>query len=467
MITKKKLLSLIEINLKEMPIDYGQNPERMNPDIEHKLASQDTPFKGNKAIPQEKPEGLPSNFEELLASKRFQNVVQKVKHYTGIQGNITSENAFVQLYQTMINAMGVVKDFESRHKEELERLAVEVITKEMKIPEGALNINVNLVDVGDVSDEGFEDNETNPTEEEIEQEFGVSPNEAENGIENFIDAMEDFNDQVAKRRFMNALIQGSAQKGYYMFELVNEKLNQMQPGIVRLYGILMSVNDFLYWMFPDSVIKGFTAPGMKAGKEEVKIDDDQNDDGDDYEDNKDGDNNDGDKKQKEEKRATVNVSGVFFPVLLHELIKGVMETIATQGLPDSKTAANMVMGKADTLPNEMWDLRLGPVIWEKFLESYPDRIFEDDAKHIQHYLFSRFSKLSNDEFFKLARLIIKGEPLGKEIIERMVSDIEDHLRNEDWEEEEYNMDTFDDDSGNDGLTDFLGDLGISLSDDDE
>jgi hypothetical protein len=470
MISKKKLLSLIEINLKEMPVDYGQNPERMNPDIERKLASQETPFKDNKAIPQGKPdEGITSNFEELLASKRFQHVVQKVKQYSGVQGNVTSENTFAQLFLTMRQAFATVKDFENRHKEELERLAIEVITKEMKIPENALNFDVNLVNIGDVPDDGFQENEENPSEEEVQQEFGIPPQEAEEDIEQFMGAMEEFNDEVAKRRFMNALIQGSAQKGYYMFELVNERLNQMQPGIVRLYGILMSVNDLMYWILPDEMIKTMHAPGMKAGKEQVEKPNDEDQDGDNQPDDNDQEQ-DGEQPQQE-KKATVHVSGVFFPVLLHELIKGVMETMATQGLPDSENAANMVMGKADTLPNEMWDLRLGPVIWEKFLESYPDRIFAEDAKHIQHYFFSRFSKLSADEFFRLARLIIKGDPMGKEIVERMVAEIEEHLKNEDWRDEEYRMDyddgDIDNDGDSDGLKGFLGDLGIGLSDDDK
>ena len=29
----------------------------------------------------------------------------------------------------------------------------------------------------------------------------------------------------------------------------------------------------------------------------------------------------------------------------------------------------MVMGQTDTLPYEVWDLRLGPVIWDKFKAS--------------------------------------------------------------------------------------------------
>ena len=73
--------------------------------------------------------------------------------------------------------------------------------------------------------------------------------------------------------------------------------------------------------------------------------------------------------------------------MIHELLKGVYEVLGTQGLPDDPKAAEMVMMSQDTLPYEMWDLRLGPVIWERFLESYTDELFEDDLKEIQNYFF--------------------------------------------------------------------------------
>lgn len=433
MLTKKKLLSLLKENLTEMPIDYGQNPERMNADLERKLADKEHPYKDNPAIPQEKPEGVTSNFEELISSKRFLDVVSKVKHYTGQEGNITDENSFSQLRTTMMGAMMQVLEFESQHKEMLENLSVELVKKELSIPEGFLQFDAKLVQIGGISDEGFSNQEENPTEEEIEQEFGVDGNEAAEDLENFIDAFEKFNDEVAKRRVLNALIQGASKKGHYMFELVSERLTQMNPNIVRLYGVLMSVNDLLYWIYPDEMMLGGGGAG-KAGKEEINTETDP---------------------------PTIVARGVFFPVLVHELIKGTMEIIATKGLPNEKKAADMVMGVTDNLPSEIWDLRLGPVIWEKFVEAYPDRLFSEDARHIQNYLFSRFSQLDTKEFFKVTQLILKGSPMGNQIIERMVDEIQEHLRNEDWEEEEYNMEVGDDDNDeNDGLDDFLGSLGI-------
>lgn len=443
MFSKKKLLSLIQETLNEMPVDYGNNPERMNPDLERKLADKETPYKDNPSIPQDEPEGVPSNFEEVIASKRFIDVVNKVKQYTGQQGNVTDGNTFRQLQTSMMGAMREVLAFEAENKEMLENLAVELVKKEMAVPEGVVQYDAQLVGIGDISNEGFANQSENPTEEEIEQEFGVDPEEAGNDVEEFMSAVEIFNDEVAKRKVMNALIQGSSKKGHYMFELVAERLTAIKPNIVRLYGILMSVNDMLYWIFPDEMMLGGGGEGTKAGKEEV---------------------------DPETEPPTVRARGVFFPVLVHELIKGTMEIIATQGLPDEKRQADMVMGVTDTLPMEIWDLRFGPYIWEKLLATYPDRLYDEDYKHIQNYLFSRISKLSTKDFAKLMNMVVKGDPRAKQVVERMVQEIEESLKNEDWEEGEYNreIDNYDDDDndgGGDDLDDFLGSLGITTSKD--
>ena len=66
-------------NIHEAPIDYGDRPERMSPDIERKIARQETPLSKNPAFPPIESGQIPSTFEELIASKRFKDVVEKVK----------------------------------------------------------------------------------------------------------------------------------------------------------------------------------------------------------------------------------------------------------------------------------------------------------------------------------------------------------------------------------------------------
>ena len=125
-----------------------------------------------------------------------------------------------------------------------------------------------------------------------------------------------------------------------MFHLVESNLDTLTHELLNLYGVLMSINDLLYWIMPDQMI-------MSAAVKE--------------------------KEYKVLKRLMTLLTHqqlrrkvYSFPVLIHELIKGVYEVLGTQGLPDDPKAAEMVMGQTDTLPYEVWDLRLGPVIWERF-----------------------------------------------------------------------------------------------------
>jgi hypothetical protein len=146
-----------------------------------------------------------------------------------------------------------------------------------------------------------------------------------------------------------------------------------------------------------------------------------------------------------------------------------MEILGTQGLPDDPKQAEMVMASTDTLANEIWDLRLGPVLWEKFIESYPEKLFDEDKRWIQNYLFARFSALTAEEFFKLAKAILRGDAKATQILDRMVTEIVDHLKethdDEDYGSEESDSDVAspDDDDDLGDLDDFLGSLGISRS----
>ena len=200
----------------------------------------------------------------------------------------------------------------------------------------------------------------------------------------------------------------------------------------------MSVNDLLYWVLPEGMIEQGMQGGSFAGKEEVDTQTDP---------------------------PTIKARAVFFPALIHELIKGVMEVLGTQGLPDDPRSAEMVMNVTDTLPAEIWDLRLGPVIWEKFRAAYPEELYDDDMRHVQNYLFSRFAALPTKDFFKVSREILKGTDLGRNILKNMVTQIVTDLKREDYEEDQYNREM--EDNPIDGFNDFLGSLGINLSNDDD
>ena len=416
--------------------EFEKQTKGMSSDIKRKMEKGETPLSKNPAFPDIKSEDIPVSFEEKIASKRFKDVVEKVKRYTG-QEDITSQNALGGLQMAMMGAVRDVFGIQRENKEYLENLAVDLVRKEMGVRPDQVQYDAKLVGMGEIGMEGFSKQGEEPEEEEIQQNF----QQQEEDIEDFITAFERYDLEKAKRRFINALIQGSSKKGHYMFELVRDELDRLDPRLLNLYGVLMSVNDLLYWVLPDQVMDSMMGQGGIAGKEEVDIETDP---------------------------PTVKARGVFFPVLVHELIKGTMEILGTQGLPDDPKQAEMVMASTDTLANEIWDLRLGPVLWEKFTEAYPEKLFDEDKRWIQNYLFARFSALTAEEFFKLAKAILRGDAKATQILDRMVTDIVDHLKethdDEDYgsEEPDSDSDSPDDDDMGD-LDDFLGSLGISRS----
>jgi hypothetical protein len=265
--------------------------------------------------------------------------------------------------------------------------------------------------------EGMQEEPELPSEEEIEE---------------FMGDVETFNMERAKRRFLNSLIQGAAFKGGHMFNLVSTELNQIDPRLMNLYTVTQALMEHAYWLYPD--MEGMAGGGGgQMGQEEIDTETDP---------------------------PTVKARAMTFPLLVHELVKGVYEVFGTHGLPDDPRQQEMVMKAEDTLPAEIWDSRLGPIFWEKFMAAYPMELFEDDMKHIQHYLFMRFSKLNAEEFFRVAKLILSGNPQGNQFIQRMVDEIVKEL-NEYEAEQAYSSD--DDDLGDDDLDDLLGGLGISRS----
>ena len=413
----------------EAPISYD-SPERMDPSLQSKIEKGETPFSENPGLPKSEP----NSFEEIIASKRFKDVVEKVKRYTGLT-SVTGQNAFMQLQMMLMNAVREVKSIENTHTEQLENLAIELVKKELAIPENAFQYDVQLSSsMGQVDTSKMRKSSEEPTAEEIEKEFNVTEEEAEEDILNFIDAFEKFDLEKAKRRFINSLIQGASKKGHYMFELISDELESIDGRLLNLYGVLMSINDLLYWVMPDETMQMMSGSGQSAeGSTEV---------------------------DPETEPPTIKAKGLFFPILVHEIIKGVYEVLGSQGLPDDPKKAEMVMASQDTLPYEIWDLRLGPVIWEKFVESYPDELFEDDMREIQNYLFTRFSMLTTEEFFEVTKMILSGSKQGKQIVKKMVDEIVEELRNEEYKSV---IDLMSDEDDDDDLTDFLGSLGIGPS----
>ena len=416
---ERSLLKEIKSSLVEAPIDY-EGPERMEPGIERKITSKQTPFNQNPALPQDGDK----DYIEVISSKRFKDSVDKVRRYLGDTTAIQGNNPMMGLMSTVMNGLQRIVQVESQNKEYLERLAVNLVVKELGIPEGSLQFDAQLVHGPMAAAQGMQTEPQQPSDEEVKDAFKKAEDHSEE-LEDFADEFEKFNLEKSKRRLINSLIQGAAFKGGHMYVLVSDELSRLDPNLLNHYGVTQSLMEHLYWLYPDMENMAGSGGGQ-MGQSEV---DDETD------------------------PPTVKARAMTFPLLVHELVKGVYEVFGTHGLPDDPKQAEMVLGAEDTLPAEIWDSRLGPIFWEKFLEAYPDKLFDDDMKHIQHYLFVRFSKLSAQEFLRVAKLILEGNPQGAQFIQRMVDEIVNDLKKDEYDDK-MGDDNDDDDYGDDDLDDF-------------
>jgi len=412
-LTNRQIDNIVKRVLNEAPIDY-EGPERMDPSIERKILDKSTPYSKHPAMPK-----MSRDFVELISSKRFNDTVGKLRsaleRSVGSTRHLTSGNPLMNLMMLVMQALRQSGSIESRHKEELENLAVELVKKEMAIPPGSLQFDAKLMGMGQSeSTERMRRQAEEPSREEMMDAF-KSAQQHENDVEAFLDAMDNFDRERAKRRMINALIGGAAKKGQYMYHMVSQRLNEIDPNLIELYGITTAIIDHLYWLYPEETLEAMSGQGgSEVGTSEI---DNQTD------------------------PPTVKARGVNFPTLVHELVKGVYEVFGTHGLPDDPRQAEMIMGAEDTVPAEAWDLKLGPVFWELLQKSYPIEILtEDDMKHIQHYLFMRLSAMPAEEFFQLFKEVLEEKQSGKDKIQRMVNEIVRELEENDEDEEDEEED---------------------------
>ena len=419
-LTSNQQTMLNEINrrLNEAPVSYD-GPERMEPGIERQINQRTTPYREHPALPQDGDR----DFIEMITSQRFKDSVDKVRRFLGDTTPIQGNNPMMGLMSSVMGSLRQIKQVEVQNKEYLENLAVDLVKKELGIPEGQLQFDVELVNGPMGASEGMQTQPEQPDEEDVKEAFKESEEHQEE-MEDFMDSMEKFNLEKAKRRMINSLVQGAAFKGGHMYTLVSNEINRLSPNLLNLYGVTQSLMEHLYWLYPD--MEGMAGSGGgQMGQSE---------------------------SDPETDPPTIKAKAFTFPLLVHEIVKGIYSLYGDQGLPNDPVQRSMVVGAEDTLPSEIWDSRLGPIFWEKFRESWPDKLYEDDQRHLQQYLFMKLSQLEARDFMVLAKAIVADKPEAKEVINRMVNEIVEILKKHEYESKM--SDDEDDEDDNDNYGDY-------------
>ena len=235
-----------------------------------------------------------------------------------------------------------VRKIEEPYKDQLEELAKEIVYKMYPILKDAnIEIDAKISDGMKATPPQKEDNE-----EELDQEqFDVSVEEA----------------GVDKRRLLNALTQGASLKGSRSYVLFDEILNLMSDGLKEKYDKLL--NDAYGIYNSDEALAMMLAMmsqgggGAQGGGDVDVFYDEEND------------------------RPVIKATGVTFPILLQEIIKGLYENLAQFGSERAEGSSEddfrqafmknaAIRKRTDTYKKELTDMSDGPYAYEALLDVY-------------------------------------------------------------------------------------------------
>lgn len=439
--------------LKEQ-IDYGNTPERMDPNLERKLGDPESLYAQNPAMKKG------AEDVQRLVSQRFQKVADKLRQVTGI-GNLNSKQVQGMIYQEMMSKLPRIMSIEARHKDELIQLAIDASLEEGEVPENTYQIEGFLGESIDASNFRYQpDEEEDDEEEEDEDEKMQIPSF---DVEDLTDE-EELELEKHKRNIINAIIQGAAKKGHYLFQKpdVKARLDAIDPSLYPSYLGIMAINDFMYFTMEQMIeMMSQTGQGV-AGKMSLEDADDEGGEG--------GDDDDAPDTK-------IVAEGMIFPILCHEIIKGLEAVKGRYGQSQNPSIRQKVKGAVDLLSNEPMQLRIGPEIVEKIRLALPDEMFSESNKGLINWFHISLYQLAAQEFLQLMGDVISTD--GSKV-KRATSRFREIMKEaiqlkEEYDEyvaskEEEEMGDFlgslgpnepDDDNDDDFLDDFLGSMNIS------
>lgn len=323
-----------------------------------------------------------SKFEEKILKKRYYELLSNVKKVDGTKGDITKKN----LIEILKNLTIKCKQIESPIKDKLEKICFDFVIETFQIDPTQLNIECAITD-------------------NIEPKAPLTPKKMTDEFED-IKHVETLNDEIIKRRLINALIQGASVRiSNDVYESALNKIYSLDHRLPELYHDILCINEFL------SFIKEQKPSNENlAGEATVNI---------------------------SSESPSIKSEGIIFPILIFETIKGVMELLSSHGLPEIKTDAEYVIAKADFRLAENWDKRLGVGLWDILMNT----IGYDNYSTIP-YVFVELISLPLPDFQQSMREIFGLTKKGRKLIKDIIHNIERNKSFNEIEASANNSDEF-------------------------
>ena len=293
------------------------------------------------------------------------------------------------LMQTLMKSKAILDeiiDAEEGYRDELEMVAAQMVTDAYPIIDYA-NIKIDAKIVG------MDDMNIQPSEGEVSAD--EAPPEA----------------QQAKRRIINGITQGASIRGAFGFMLFKEYIEDINPALIDKYNEILKMAFGIY--DDDNAIAMMLAAlsqgqKMQGGESEMEYD-------------------------EENEQFVIKAKAICFPMLVHEIVKGLYEIVGTEGFGSDKEKNQAIVGAVDKLSNEPRDLQYGKFIYDAISKLYNESNIDDPR--VRELFFAELYKTSDAEFFPFIENAINDElkPLQKKWAADTMKDIAKDLGKDDTE----------------------------------
>ena len=296
------------------------------------------------------------------------------------------------LMQTLMKSKEILDeiiDAEEGYRDELELIASQMVTDAYPIIDYAnIRIDAKIVGMGDIN-----------IQEPPPQQDPTSPDFGEDDPEKL----------KAKRRIINGITQGASIRGAFGFMLFKEYLDAINPALVEKYNEILKL---AFGIYDDenaiAMMLAALAQGqkMEGGESEMEYD-------------------------EENDQFVIKAKAICFPMLVHEIVKGLYEIVGTEGFGPDKEKNQAIVGAVDKLSNEPNDLRFGKFLYDAISKLYVDSDVED--ARVRELFFAALYKLPDDEFFPFVENAVNNEltTSQKQWAVGEMKDIEKDLRKDD------------------------------------
>jgi len=256
------------------------------------------------------------------------------------------------LKKTLSELLKRCYEIENPLKNQLEFIVMNIIKKMFDIDKNDVDLTIEMVD----------------KIQNVDLKTPLKPESVEDVVFNGIEDIRGVNDEIYKRRMINCIMQGIANRIINLNEYYIKDIFKISDELLPLYKKILALNEYILYLEDANILNENEVTNGSISEVIVKTYD----------------------------KSVVNVKGINFLSLLYETIRAILDLISFNGLPEDKSKATYIIKKSDFRLASKWDERFGIPLWYKIENQLPKNLRVDVIPYLFYEIVTKPVEKFND-----------------------------------------------------------------------